>query len=190
MTKFRAFSLVELLVVMGIIAMVSGLGIYGLIRFQANTRLQTKLGDINSVLSTIQNNSRNSTAFENNGNVDDRLCLNHINKCVADYIAINFSSSDYEVFACQRSGEIISCPNNNKLESFRSVVVPDISISYRGNSCEYIAFERLTVDIIDVTGNPVWQESEHESCEIVISNEFGDQRIIVIDLQTNSIVYD
>lgn len=184
MLKKPAFTLLELLVVMGVIAMMTGMGIYGLTRFQANTQVQTVTTDTLTLLRTVQNNAKNSISFATTPTAND-ICSSN-NNCVADYYAVTFSSSDYQVFACQKSGSNITCPSQNNL-NIQSVTYPDITFSYEGTGCNYIAFQRLSGDIIDVQGNPLWTESSNSLCSIKISNSYGDYRILEVNLTNNSV---
>jgi type II secretory pathway pseudopilin PulG len=169
---------------MGIIAMMTGMGIYGLTRFQANSQVQTVTNDTLTLLRTVQNNAKNSVSFATTPTSND-ICSSN-NNCSADYYAVYFSSSTYQVFACQKTGSNITCPAGNDLQ-LQAVKYPDITFSYEGTGCNYISFQRLTGDIIDVQGNPLWTESSNSLCTVKISNSYGDSRMLEVNLTNNSI---
>lgn len=183
--KLKAFTLLELLIVMGIIALMSGLGIYGLVRFQANARLESSFNDVLTAIKSVQNMSKNSTAFNNQSAINPTICSSN-GICVPDYYSISFSSSGYRVIGCLVSSSNIICPNENTIEE-RMVTVGGVNIEYTGQQCEYIAFQRLTSDIKDIVGSPTWSESGNSLCNIRLFNDYGDQRIIEIDILSNSI---
>lgn len=185
MTRKRGFTLLELLVIMGIIAAITGMGIYGLSRFQANTQVQTAANDTITLLRTVQNDARNSVSFVDDSSLDPSICSSNGN-CVPDYYGVNFDSQGYHVYGCLQSGSNIVCPSQNEIE-IDGVSFPGITFSYIGTACGYISFERLTGDIKDVNGNPLWTVSSNSICTIRISNTFGDNKSIEVNLLTNAI---
>lgn len=185
MSKLKAFTLIELLVVMGIITMLFGLGAYGLTRFQANTRVQSSFNDVLSLLKTVQNNARNSVSFTNSSGFTPSICSS-TGSCVPDYYGIKFSGNQYTVYGCLKSGNNINCPAQNDL-GYKQLNLTGINITFTGQQCDYIVFQRLTADIIDVTGSPTWAPSANTVCNIRISNTEGDSRTIEVNLNTNVI---
>ena len=183
--KLKAFTLLELLIVMGIIALMSGLGIYGLVRFQANARLESSFNDVLTSLKSVQNMSKNSTAFNNQSAINPTICSSN-GVCVPDYYGIRFNSTGYSIIGCLVSTTNIICPDENVIEE-RLVTIGGVSIEFSGQQCEYLVFQRLTSDIKDVIGSPTWSESGNSLCNLRLFNDYGDQRIIEINILTNSI---
>lgn len=183
--KLKSFTLLELLVVMGIIAVLGGLGVTGLTRFQANTQVQTAFNDVFSILKTLQNSAENSIAFTNASAVTPKYCSS-LGPCVPDYYGIKFTTNTYTVYGCLISGNNIICSNQNMIQ-LGGLNLSSVVYSFSGSQCDYILFQRLTGDIIDVSGDPTWSITANSICTLRISNSFGDSRVIEINLTSNSI---
>ena len=188
MSKLRSFTIIELLVVMGIIAVMSGLSIYGLVRFQASTQVETVFNDVYSLFNTIENNARNSVSFKNASALTPNICItNDPTNCVPDYLGIKFDQDSYKVYACLKSGvNNIVCSPENEIE-VQKATINGVSFDYRDTQCDYIVYERLSADMIDVEGSPNWLAKATENCTLVISDSYGDSRAIQINLVNNNI---
>lgn len=174
--KQKAFTLIEILMVMGVIALIGAIGVYGLTRFRANIEVQTAFNDIFSLLKTLQNNARNSVSVNIGGN-----------QFTPDYYSVKFENNNYTVYACNKSGPNIICPTNNALDTYRGIGIQNVTITYPAQQCEFIAFERLSGDIVDVRGGPNWDISGNTMCTILILNSVGDSRRIIVNLVNNTL---
>jgi prepilin-type N-terminal cleavage/methylation domain-containing protein len=169
MKKIKAFTLIELIMVMAIIATLAIMGVYGLTRFRGFLELQTSYNDIVSIIKTIQNSARNSIQL-NDGTTPE-------------YYTISFTDNKYSLLSCNNANCIsVSSSTDIQIGSSPRVVVVN-------ENCSNIAFGRLTGNIvsINISGSSIIDSSI--SCRFTIRNlDTLDERILLVDLAKNIII--
>ncbi len=185
----KAFTLVEAMVVMGIMALVLSFGTVGVIRFRDYIELQNGFSDISTYIRTVQNMARNSVSYDNVGGVP----------VVPDYYSIFFTANDFSLLACNDTGVInrVNCT-----QVTRDIQAPNFSkvgFSFGGDcgNRRLFGFERSTVDLMTYQGavnqsgnlsltNGVKQSTG--SCTIIVTHSRSNSsRNITLNLTENSI---
>ncbi len=183
----KAFTLVEAMIVMGIMAAVLGFGTVGIFRFRDYIELQNGYADITSFLRSIQNSARNSVAYDESGG----------QPIVPDYYAVWFTNEDFSLFACNDR-------NNNNIDCVplsRNQQTPNFSnVNFEfGSTCgnRLYAFERSTADLIRIRGNvnssgiSNGDPDTFGECDItVVHTNSNSTREISLNLTQNSINVD
>lgn len=186
MEKFRiqlksGFSLLELLIVMGVTAILMGLGVYGLLSFQYYTEVQSVYSDISSLLSTTRNKAQNGSI--SNAKLQS---TNSIIDSVPDFYGVLFSSTifpdgEYGQVYCDRStSDAVVCAVEDQELSF-SVRG---SISVETTNCIGVLYETLTADIYRIFNvNSI--DSQGECTVDIDHNNSGASRVITISATNN-----
>lgn len=142
----KAFTVVELMVVMAIIALLSGLGIQALITFQQTVQFQQAQADIITIFNNIRNQARNSVASK--GEVIDGSTLPN---AVVDGYAIFFDDNTYSLRSCtitrRATSELEGSCNKVEDQDAKPISVNEVNIYPLDPSvCKGILIERLSVD--------------------------------------------
>lgn len=185
MREITAFTLLELVVVMGIVSIMAALGIQGLIIFQQTVQFQQAETDIVTVLNDVRNRARNSVA---SNELADSTSLPN---AVVDAYALGFAANNYSLRRCS-----ITASFGNKQASCINVEFPDMKpevltavniFPTDPGKCRAILFERLNANIAALPAL-VANLDEVGTCTIRIqhSNNPSLVREIVIDLGNNS----
>lgn len=171
----KAFTLVELLIVMAIIGMATALGIAGMISFRRAVLLQQSSEEFlttlketrsfaeNNVLPFAANSSSKIYAYSiifkggNNGKLERRLCSLDTNTPGATWL-------------CSPNG------TNLKSDAFNDMEY----VLNRPLGCEEILIENLTGDIL--IKRKLNQDYIDERCQIMIKHESIDKTNVIIDI--------
>jgi type II secretory pathway pseudopilin PulG len=134
--KLKGTTLLELIIVMGVIAAVFGLGIAGLIKFQGTAEVQSVYSDFISNIKTLQNKAKNSV---NAAATHDK----------APYVyAVIFNQNKYTFYNCDKatSTTLICTEDTSNPEVLLSIKHSTLS----NQGCDAVGFTRLTGDIISI----------------------------------------
>ena len=178
----RAFSLLEILVVLAITAVVMALGTYSLLSFRNFTQVQNGYTNLVSLLKQQQNKAKNSISSE-----AKRDQSGSILDSIPDFYALSFTENKYSLYYCDKVGnDRVNCfiENSQSIDQreFNSI---EIQLECEGGLLG-LAFEKLSGDIIgfDESGN----FTSLGVCDITIGHvQFGSQRTIQVNLTENNI---
>ncbi len=176
--KKQAFTLLEIIIMLGIAAVVMGMGTYSLITFRNYTQVQNVYTDIVSVLRQEQNKAKNSITSEQKA-IDTGSIIDSI----PDYYAVFFESNNYSIYYCEEISDRVNCfvENQNLKKTKFSGVSVNINCGVAG-----IAFEKLTGDIVGIQSNGSFVQTG--VCSITITRPGASStKSLRIDLVENSI---
>ncbi|MEP7103473.1 MAG: type II secretion system protein [Candidatus Dojkabacteria bacterium] len=167
----KAFTLLEAIIAMGIMAVLLGFSTYALTQVRSTIELQNAFSDVASALQVAQNRSRNSATKPGSPNV------------AQDYVTVAFRNTTYAFQTCIKGASRVTCvddtANAKAIEVLHSTIQPSVN-------CNTIGFSRLTGDIVTVDSNGVVNSSG--TCTIKISHTAtGNFKQISIDLTSNNI---
>lgn len=130
----KAFTLIELMIVMAVIAGLSVLGIAAIIQFRQGVQINNAVFEFNSILQTISNKAKNAASISGQPGV------------APDYYVLELLDSSLQVKSCQRTAIANSVICSNHEEIFEPA---DIDW-YTGiaTPCRSIGFEKRTADIV------------------------------------------
>lgn len=166
----NAFTLLELVVTMGILAVISAMSIFGLVRFRAVIELNNGYTDIVSLLKTTQNAARNVTSSGGQSGVS-----------VPALYTIRFSDNTYTQSNCTSTSNRYICIDLTT----QKTVAPSVSFSPDPN-CAYIGFAPLTGEIISLNLSGI--ATTVQQCSIRIAHSIsGDVKTLNVDLLSNTI---
>lgn len=185
MRKKKAFSLLELVMVLAIIAIIMGLGYQGLIDFRATSEMQNAYADFVGNLKILQTDAKNVVNTSSTTGTP------------ADIYAIFISSSSYKFFDCYKAsfGNSLNCSVDKSLSTLAQN--PNIVFT-PGSGCSGIGFSKLTTDIVSLNTSADIQNStsftagsnnpQPSSCKITITHKLlqSSQKTITINIDKNS----
>lgn len=174
----KAFTLVEMILAMGIIAFLIGMGSVALIRFRSVAKVERVHSDLISTLRTTQNSAENSKASFAKKDLFNLT----ISESLPDYYMVYFENNNYSIYFCDKSGSGANCfPETQNLKSANLSGV-DITVT----GCQGVAFERLTGNIVSIDSTGA--VSETGSCTIRIkATSLSSTRTIEVDFISNNI---
>lgn len=167
-----AFSLLELLIVMGVIASISMLGIFGLLNVQYSIELNNYYAQVDVFQNTVKNYAVNSFATDSAGSKD-----------ASDYYAFQYIGNKFQNLFCDKTGvATIECNNIGTLE----LITPSfIDITFSPIGCNFFVFEKFSSRIFTIENQnliPVGQ------CTIIIKHQnLAQTKSIIFDFENNSI---
>jgi prepilin-type N-terminal cleavage/methylation domain-containing protein len=184
MSRLPAFTLIELIAVLAIMAIVTGISLQAMLVFRQTVQFQQAESDFISALRTTQNRARNSVSSA-------ALLAQGVPLIEAgvDGYALFFRGNNYSMRYCTRVSAIrydclgVEQPNL-KAGEFSDVGV----ISTDTNKCSGILFTRLNADILAL-GSEIGDTSNTGTCTVIINHAINPflQRQIQIDLVNNNI---
>lgn len=190
MKVIKAFSMLEIVLVLAVLAILMGLGWTGLINFRSTAETQNAYSELVSVIKTIQNRANNSVSSTSTG-------------VIPDFYVLFFSQNKYYSFNC--------CYNSSCSRASASTTVrctKDTTLSYRqlpadiritpDSNCAGIGFGKLNgkfttfslptgtnLDSINSFGSTI---SQNGTCNITLShNLISSKRTIEFNLNNNSL---
>ncbi len=167
----KAFTLLEAIIAMGIMAVLLGFSTFALIQVKATIELQNSFSDIISALQTTQNRARNSVTKPGSSTT------------VPDYITVAFQPTTYNFQTCTKGASRITCTDDTASAKATEILNVQLQAS---NGCGIIGFARLTSDIVSVDSNGIVTTTGN--CTITITHSStGNSRAISIDLSSNNI---
>lgn len=167
----NGFTLIELMVVFGIIALTLGLSIFGLSRFRANVELNSAYTNIISLINEGRNKSTNAFGSSTGGTLQQK-----------DLFGINFLNTSVQPIECTSNsdGSVFSCLNS----SSGLITLSNMEITVIGCATRF-GFKRLTQDFIalDSVGNV----QASGNCTVDIRHLFTNEvKTITINLVENT----
>ncbi len=147
MRKLTAFTIVELLVSMGIIALLAGLGIQALVTFQQTIQFQQAQSDFITIFNNVRNQARNSVASR-----DEVISGDTLPNAVVDGYAIFFDNNTYSLRSCsivrRATSELEGNCRNVEDADAKPTSLDAVNIfPLNPTVCAGILIERLSVDI-------------------------------------------
>lgn len=166
----KALTLLELVVVMGVIAVISAMSVFGLIRFRSVIELNNGYTDIVSLLKTTQNAARNVTSDGNPNSTN-----------VPDLYSLKFENDKFSKTNCELFGERYTCISTET----QTTIAPAINFVTDVN-CTFIGFTPLTGEIVSL--NSSGNVTDMQECNInIIHSVSGDVKELKVDLLSNTI---
>lgn len=170
----KAFSILELLIVMSVVGAISLLGVLGLLNMQYSIEYNNFYSQIIVYQQSIKNQAINSSSVNQSEN-----------KLSADFYAFGIINNQFQNISCnsQISGNSVNCNITNSL----NLVIPDyITIEIQPESCNNVAFRRLDAKLFRVDQDEIY---DTQTCVInVIHNNLDQARIITFDIQNNEVI--
>jgi type II secretory pathway pseudopilin PulG len=168
----KAITILESIIVMGIIAILLGISTYGLVQFRSTIELQNAYADVISALQTLQNRARNAVSVTNGTTTT-----------IVDYTSMEFLSTSYDFQACTKAGTRATCRDEES--TITPTEISNITFSI-ASECAVIGFARLTGDIVTIDTNGVI--TTEGNCTIrLIHNQTSTAKELYIDLTSNNI---
>lgn len=167
----KAFTLIELMLMLGVIALTLALSIIGLTRFRASIELNTTYTNVVSFISEIKNKSTNAFGTTTGG------VLNPV-----DLFAVSFNSGAVSALDCDGNFDFTSY--SCVASTGQSVNTGSVAVSITG--CDNrIGFKRLTGDLVALNVNGAIQSSG--VCTVQLQHSFTNElKTITIDLVKNT----
>ncbi len=167
----KAFTLIELMVVFGIIALTLGLSIFGLTRFRASVELNTAYTNVISLINNTRNKATNAFGGSSGGSLQIR-----------DLFGVDFQSQQVNSIVCTANTDatVYSCQNT----ADSPISLNNMTINVVGCDTRF-GFKRLTQDLISLTNvNTVVASG---ICSVEIRHSFTNEvKTITINLVENS----
>lgn len=182
----RAFTILELLIVMTVISVITGLGIWGLIMFRDNVDIESNYSSVHSYIQTVQNKSVNTTTT---GFIPSEFDPRSDNfPSTPTYFGISFIEDTYNLYSCRDStidGITCDVTEKNILKSNNVF----------NTQCPFILFKtgRLSLssaNIVDMTSQraTVSMNNSMESCELTIVKSSSNlKKTLYINFLENSV---
>jgi type II secretory pathway pseudopilin PulG len=168
----KGFTLIELMLIMGVIAFAMALSIVGLTRFRANIELNTIHTNIISMINDMKNKSTNASSESSNGVLT-----------IVDMFGIMTGSGDVYPMQCDGNSDftIYSCITPSDISR---IILGSVRLS--GGTCPTrIGFKRLTSDLVTISSTG--GVSNTGTCTVLLQHSFTNEtKTITIDLVRNS----
>jgi prepilin-type N-terminal cleavage/methylation domain-containing protein len=185
-TKRKAFTLLEVMIVMSVIVAMLSIGTYSLIRFRNYTIFQSNYRDFISNIKSVQNSARNSVISPKKYNTTGEPILSTVDAYMiyienSEYSAYycNYGTPKDSVFLCGKESELIN------IEVSEKVTISSID-------CLGVGFKRSSGDIFLITAAlqvPQYNYSTTGTCVVKVEEkDFGSSKTIAINATTNTIV--
>ncbi|GAB4284864.1 MAG: hypothetical protein Kow0081_2290 [Candidatus Dojkabacteria bacterium] len=182
----KAFTILELVVVLGVISVIIALGSYGIIIFRDSIRIDNAYNDLLSYIQNVQNLAINSSVYPfNAGSFDSSV---DEPPTPPEYYAILFGENDFNLFSCS-SGASGSLNCNrielNDLEEYNAKI---------SAGCSAVVFRTSTIDIADanvidqtnLTATLVFDDTLTECTIEVFDDSSGTRKDLTINFGNNS----
>jgi type II secretory pathway pseudopilin PulG len=169
----KGFTLIELMLIMGVIAVTLALSILGLTRFRSGIELNTAHTNIISYISEIKNKSTNAYGTTNNG----------VLQSTVDFFGVSFVGNDVTALNCDGNFDFstYSCSNATEQPPIDLGSVT-MTITTCGNR---IGFKRLTSDLVSL--NTSGGLIVTGTCSLQLRHSFTNEtKTITIDLVKNT----
>lgn len=177
----RAYTILELVIVMSVIAVMMGLGIVGLTTFKRNAEFNSSYTSLVTNIRSIQSRARNSVS-EDSGVTP------------TDFYGIFFTQNQYFSYRCIRVTNNLNCSKTVRLFQDTSL----LNATFTFGNCRNVLFERLTGRLYSVqytgqltdaiiTGLPSKTSSQ---CTFVLNGGNGDSKDMIFNLVTNQVSFE
>lgn len=177
--------MVELLVVLSIVAVLSGLGLLGMNQFRMTSQMQTSVSELASDMLDYRNMARNSVASTKKPGTTPTERL-------VDGYAVFFENGNYSLHYCDRElNQTMRCEDTpNLIEKPSQLNGGDIEIEPQPadvGRCQGILFENrsgLIYSMSDYSAVP----DDTGTCVYFIRHQvLQQQKLLVVDLQKNTL---
>jgi len=139
----RGFTLLEAVIVMAIIAIISGLGIYGIVRYRSTVELNSVYSELVTSIKKQRNKAINSVVYNPSNQVG--ITFN-----APDFYSLRFNlgTGTYDLYICNSVGssKLITCIEDGSTET--PILPKGTRITASG--CESIGFALITSDIVRI----------------------------------------
>lgn len=163
----KAATIIELLIVMGIVTILFGVGITGILFIRATVEFETSRGILNQEIDNIANMARNS------------LAVNQLD--TPDYWGFQIESNTLSVIYCYENGIFLDC--TIKMES---VVLSNVDISFQ-QQCSGIVFETTTSKFLAIQDTVTYRKINSGICQINVSHTNGLSATVLFNIENNFI---
>ncbi len=183
--KEKAFTIIEILAVMAIIAVISGLGIWGMTLFRQTAVIEQTLSNVVSSLRTAENRARNNISSQ-----VLQVATEDVLSSAVDGYAIFFDSSEnYSLRYCLKTETFTDVVYNCRgieIAELKPKEFSDVIIGTVENDCLGVLFTRGAADYLKMS-NEIATPSNEDKCTISIKLEAGTStREVVVDLVGNN----
>jgi len=178
----KGFTLIEIVIVLGIITMITGLSILGIVRYKAAVELNSAYTDLISSIKSQRNKANNSVSY----NPDP----NSPSFDTPSFYAIRFINNNYDLYVCQLfapKSKSLTCLD--ELNAQPATFATGITLE---SNCPGIGFQSITTDLVKIDSNAFTSRGIFESkpnpaiCSLTLKhNQTDSTKIININL-----VYD
>lgn len=190
MSGYRGFTILEVLVVIGVLAVLASLSTWGVFVFQRASQLEGAASELISNLRTIENSARNSVPVRITPNppsiLSDRV----------DGYLMTFANGNYGLSLCYIQGANYNCSLMISSQ-MKSVAYRDVTVSLLpadASRCNRILYERKTGQIYTMPA-AIGAPQKGANCTVNVTHNYADpitgrrtDKQIVIDLTSNTYV--
>jgi len=183
--RLKAFSLLEMIIVLAILAILMGLGWSGLINFRSTAEMQNAYSELVSVIKSEQNKAKNSVSSTSTGTTPY-------------YYALFFANNKYYAFNCAKpssSSGITRCTKDTTV-TFRQLpadikINPDsrcAGLGFEILNGKFVAFTLANTGSLDTINSFDTVYESTGTCNIKIDHDLiSTEKTIEINLDINSI---
>ena len=178
----KAFTLMEVIVVMAIIAIITGLSVVGIVRYKATVELNYVYTEFVSGVKTQRNKANNSISYNPSG-------AESLTFIAPAFYSIRLANNSYDFYICNfvGSNNLISCGLDTSIK--KSTIPSGIEINA---NCYGFGFRLINSDLVKIDDNSFITNGGFQStpnpgtCDInLLNSQTGINKIINIDF-----VYD
>ena len=177
----RAYTILELVIVMSVIAVMLGLGISGLNTFKRNAEFNSTYTSVVTNIRTVQSRAQNSVS-EDSGQTP------------SDYYGIFFTQNQYFSYRCVRSSNNLNCSKTVRMFQDTSL----LNATFTLGTCRNVLFERLTGKLYSVTYTGSLTDTlvtglpskTNNQCNFVLNGGNGDSKDMNFNLLTNQVSFE
>lgn len=187
MKLINAFSMLEIVLVLAVLAILMGIGWTGLINFRSTAEMQNAYSELVSVIKTVQNRANNSVSSTSG--------------LIPDFYVLVFSQNRYYSFNCCYNDRCIRTSPTNSLictkdETINYRVLPADIVITPDSQCRGMGFGRLTGKFISLAVPSIDSNTTRFSsniqetgiCKVEISHtQIASKRDIEFNLNINSL---
>lgn len=169
---FKAFSILELLIVIGVVSSIVMLGVYGLLNVQYSIELNNYYAQLDVFQASIKNYAVNSFATDISSS-----------KIPADFYAFQYNENKFQNLFCDKTGiSTIECNTTGTLQ----LITPSfIELTFNPSSCTIFAYEKFSSRIFTIENQNLISSGQ---CTISVKHKnLAQIKTITFDFENNSI---
>jgi len=185
--EMKAFSLLEMIIVLAVLAILMGLGWAGLINFRSTAEMQNAYSELVSVIKSEQNKAKNSVSSKSDGTTPY-------------FYTLFFANNKYYAFNCGDNNTPNNIAQNVRCTKDTSVIfrqLPTDIVVTPSSGCAGLGFTRLSGRFASIAlpANNLETISTFDTtytfsgtCNITLSHtQIQTQKTIDINLNTNNV---
>lgn len=185
--KLKAFSMLEMVIVLAIIAVLMGLGWTGLINFRSTAEMQNAYSELVSVIKSQQNKAKNSVSSKSDGTTPY-------------FYALFFANNKYYAFNCGDNNTPNNIAQNVRCTKDSTVIFRLLPADIKlvpDTGCTGLGFTRLSGRFVSLAlpANNLDSISTFDTtytysgvCNIKISHtQISTERLVEINLNTSNV---